>query len=145
MKKTILMMLVAMVCSLSAFAQSADQIVGTYKAEQDGKVSKIKIFKYKDGYRGQVFWVKETKNADGSIKTDVKNPDKAKQKTPVDQIVIIDKVVFNGTDTWKDGRIYDPTSGKTYKVEVKMKDAKTLEVKGKLGPFSKKVYWPKLS
>ena len=145
MKKYVLMFLMAMVCSMGAMAQSAaDKIVGTYKAVQDGQESKVKIFKYNDGYRAQVIWLKEPNNADGTPKTDHRNPDKAKQKTLSSQVVLIDKVTY-ADNIWKNGKIYDPTSGKTYKVEIKFKDAKTLEVKGKLGPFSQKVYWTKLS
>lgn len=145
MKKSILLLLVALVCSLSMSAQSAaDKIVGTYQASQDGKTSKVKIFKYNGGYRCQVYWIAEPKNADGSIKKDTKNPDQAKRNTPMSQVVIVDKVVYKD-GIWKDGKIYDPTSGKTYNVEFRIKDAKTLEVRGKLGPFYKKLYWPRLS
>ena len=139
-----MMLLMAMAYCMGAMAQTAaDKIVGVHKAVQEGKESKVKIFKYNGGYRAQVCWLKTPKNPDGTIKTDLKNPDKSKQKTPSDRIVIIDKVTYDD-GLWQNGRIYDPTSGKTYKVEIKFKDAKTLEVKGKLGPFFKRVYWTKL-
>jgi len=41
-------------------------------------------------------------------------------------------------------RIYDPTSGKTYKVEMYFEKPDVLTVKGKLGPFYKKMYWTKI-
>lgn len=145
MKCKILMLLIAMVCSLSTSAQSAaDKIVGTYQTSTDGKTSKVKIFKYKDGYRAQITSLQEPKNPDGTIKTDIKNPDASKRKTPLSQLVIVDKVVYKD-GIWKDGKIYEPTSGKTYNVEFRIKDAKTLEVRGKIGPFYKKLFWPKLS
>lgn len=139
-----MMMLLAMICCVGAMAQgNADQIVGTYKAVQNGQESKVKIFKYNGGYRAQVCWLKEPKNPDGTIKTDHRNPDAAKKKIPSSQVVLIDKITYQD-GMWKNGKIYDPTSGKTYTVEVKFKDAKTLEVKGKLGPFFQRVYWTKL-
>ena len=144
MKKTIMMMLMVLCSTMGCMAQSAsDKIIGTYKAVQEGRESKVKFTKFGDGYRGQIIWLKETKNPDGSVKTDIKNPDKAKRKVPADKIVIIDKVKYED-GIWQNGKIYDPTSGKTYKVEIRFSDAKTLEVKGKLGPFFKKVYWTKL-
>lgn len=144
MKKSIIITLLALFSCLGVSAQSAaDKIIGTYKAIQEGNESKVKIFKHGDGYRAQIIWLKEPKNPDGTIKTDHRNPDKAKQKTPSDRIVIVDKVTYSD-GLWQNGKIYDPTSGKTYKVEIKFKDAKTLEVKGKLGPFFKRVYWTKL-
>lgn len=142
MKKFLMTMLLTICCTLGMMAQ-ADKIVGTYKAVHDGKESKVKIFKYQNGYRAQVCWLKETKNPDGSVKKDVKNPDKAKRNTPADQIVLVDKVTYED-GVWQNGKIYEPTSGKTYKVEIKFTDAKTLQVRGKLGPFFKNVYWTKL-
>lgn len=143
--KQIIFTLILMICSLGATAQSAgDKILGTYKAVQEGKVSKVKFTKNGNGYRAQVIWLAEPKNPDGTPKLDLKNPDKAKQKVHSDRIVIIDKVTYDGKGEWNDGKIYDPTSGRTYTVEISFKDAKTLKVRGKLGPFGKNVYWTKL-
>lgn len=62
-----------------------------------------------------------------------------------DKIVLIDNVTYNAkSNTWKGGQIYDPTSGKTFKVELYFKDAKTLTVKGMLGPFFERMYWTKI-
>lgn len=142
MKKLFITLLFTICCVMGAMAQ-ADKIVGTYKTVHEGRESKVKIFKYKDGYRAQVCWLKETKNPDGSLKRDEKNPDKAKRNTPADQIVLVDKVTYDD-GVWENGKIYEPTSGKTYKVEIRFKDAKTLQVRGKLGPFFKNVYWTKI-
>ena len=38
-----------------------------------------------------------------------------------------------GDGIWKDGKIYDPESGKTYSCELKLKNNNILEVKGYLG------------
>ena len=61
-----------------------------------------------------------------------------------DKVVLIDKVKYDGKDTWKDGKIYDPTRGKYFTVALSFKDEKTLTVKGYLGPFFGRVYWKKL-
>lgn len=53
MKKFIMMFVVAMMTMTSVFAQ-ADKIVGNYSAERGGVKSKVKVFKYNDGYRAQV-------------------------------------------------------------------------------------------
>ena len=63
MKKYLMMMLMTIVCFMSATAQNtADKIVGTYKAVQAGNESKVKIFKHNGGYRAQIIWLKEPKN-----------------------------------------------------------------------------------
>lgn len=145
MKRTVLAMVMAVFCCLGMSAQSvADKIVGTYKAVQNGQESKVKIFKYQNGYRAQIVWLKEPNNPDGTPKRDHRNPDKSKQKVLSSQVVLVEKVTYDD-GVWKNGSIYNPTEGMTYKVEIKFKDAKTLEVKGKLGPFFKRVYWTRLS
>lgn len=115
MKRTLLFCIVAIMTIASAFAQ-ADKVVGTYKAVRKGVTSKVKVFKYNDGYRAQVIWVDNLKKEDGSIRLDEKNPDPAKRKVQADKIVLIDKVKFDGKDKWSGGKIYDPTSGKTFTV-----------------------------
>lgn len=130
--------------SLTISAQSAgDKIIGTYKAVQEGNVSKVKISKNGNGYRAQVIWLEKPNNPDGTPRFDKRNPDKAKAKLRADKVVLIDKVVYKDGE-WSDGKIYDPTKGKTFNVSVKFKDAKTLAVTGSLLMFKKTVYWTKL-
>ena len=138
-----------LVCGLMAVSSvsaqvKADDILGTYKAVQGGVNSKVEIRKNGDGYRAQVIWVDNLKKEDGTIRTDEKNPDKAKRSTPANQIVLVDKVTFDGQGEWKNGQIYDPTRGKSFKVRISFKDAKTLKVRGSWGPISETVYWTKL-
>lgn len=143
MKKFLMVMLTLMLVAVSAFAQ-ADKVVGTYKAVRNGVTSKVKVFKHNGGYRAQVIWVDNLKKADGSTRTDEKNPDASKRKTPANQIVLIDKVTYDGKDKWKDGKIYDPTSGKSFTVTLYFKDSRTLTVKGSIGPFFERMYWTKI-
>ncbi len=139
-----MMLVTLMMVTLGAFAQ-ADRIVGTYKTVQNGVNSKIKITKNGNGYKAQVIWVNNLKNADGSVRTDSKNPDKAKRNTPANKIVVIEKVTYDeGDKEWKNGKIYDPTRGKSFKVVCSFKDSKTLKVKGSWGPISETVYWTKI-
>lgn len=142
MKRFVFMMLTLVLAVSGAFAQ-ADKVVGTYKAVRNGVTSKVKVFKYQDGYRAQVIWVDNLKMEDGSNRLDVKNPDPAKRKVQADQIVLIDKVTYKN-EKWADGKIYDPTSGKVFTVTLYFKDAKTLTVKGSIGPFFQRMYWTKI-
>lgn len=142
MKRFVFMMLTLVLAVSGAFAQ-ADKVVGTYKAVRNGVASKVKVFKYQDGYRAQVIWVDNLKMEDGTNRLDVKNPDPAKRKVQADQIVLIDKVTYKN-EKWADGKIYDPTSGKVFTVTLYFKDAKTLTVKGSIGPFFQRMYWTKM-
>ena len=51
---------------------------------------------------------------------------------------------FDGKDTWKDGKIYDPTRGRYFTVTLSFKDEKTLAVRGSVAFIGKSVYWKKL-
>ena len=144
MKKALLTLIVCLMAGISAVAQSdGDKIIGTYKAVQDGNVSKVKISKNGDGYKAQIIWLEHPNNAAGTPKLDKKNPDKAKRSVHADKIVLVDKIKYKG-GVWKDAKIYDPTKGKSFDVEMKFKDAKTLQVKGSLLIFSQTVEWTKL-
>lgn len=144
MRHILLTLLLALTATFTASAQSsADKIVGVYRAVQDGNVSKVKISKVAGGYRAQVIWLEKPNNPDGTPRTDKRNPDKAKRATHSDRIVLVEKVVYKD-GVWGGGKIYDPTKGKTFKVEMRFKDAHTLAVTGSLLVFSQTVYWTKL-
>lgn len=148
MKKFLLILLACfMVVSMPAMAQSdADQILGTYKVLRNGVNSKVKVTKNANGtYRAQVIWADNLKMPDGSIRTDVKNPDKSKRNTPADKIVLVDNVSYKNKE-WTGGKIYDPTSGKSYKVTITFKDEKTLKLRGYVGveAFGETMYWTKI-
>jgi len=146
MKKFLFMLACGLMTLASMSAQNkADDILGTYKVAQNGVNSKVEIKKNGNGYRAQVIWVDNLKKEDGSIRTDNKNPDKNKRSTPANKIILIDKITFDPEENdWRNGQIYDPTRGKSFKVRVSFKDAKTLKVRGSWGPISETVYWTKM-
>lgn len=132
--------------SFEGFAQKADRILGVYEAVEEGKESKVRFTKLSNGtYQGQIFWLKNPNNPDGSPKYDLKNPDPKKRAVRSDNIVVVWGVKYDAEDDeWNGGKVYNPTSGKTYDVEITFTDPKTLNVRGKLGPFGKSVYWKKI-
>lgn len=145
MKKFLLMFICLIMAAVSVHAQgAADKLIGNYKVARNGVNSKVKIFKYKDGYRAQVTWVDNLKKKDGTILTDEKNPDKAKRSVPANEIVLVDKVTYNSKDkVWENGRIYDPTNGKDYKLKMWFDGDKKLKLRGYIGPFYETMEWTK--
>lgn len=144
MKKMMCLLICMLMAAVSVSAQ-ADKIVGTYKVVRNGVTSKVKIFKYNDGYRAQVTWVDNLKKADGTIHLDEKNPDKNKRNVRADQIVLIDKVTYDADDKeWSNGKIYDPTNGKTYKVKLWFDSDKVLKMRGYVGIFYDTSEWTKI-
>lgn len=137
----------ATLCATTTFALSAaDKILGVYSVEEEGRQSKVRFTKCNDGsYQGQIIWLSEPNNADGTRKMDVKNPDPAKRNTPSDQVVIVYSIRYDAKkNVWNGGKVYKPINGKTYKVECSFDDEKTLRVKGSLGPISLSRYWKKI-
>lgn len=147
MKKFILMLLCLIMTAVTVSAQApADKIVGNYKTIRNGVNSKIKIFKKGNGYCAQVTWVDNLKMEDGSTRTDVKNPDASKRNVPANQIVLVEKVTYNASKkVWEDGKIYDPTSGKSYKLKMWFDDNdKVLKLRGYIGPFFETMEWTRI-
>lgn len=59
--------------------------------------------------------------------------------------VHIDGMTYKNGE-WTGGRIYDPTSGKSYKLTITFKDAKTLKLRGYIGveALGETMYWTKI-
>ena len=149
MNNAIKLLLIALISltTMTTFAASpGDKILGTYQAIEEGSESKVRFTKQADGtYRCQIFWLKESTNADGTKKKDAKNPDAKKSKMDADQVVLIESIRYDAkNDEWNDGKIYNPKSGKSYKATVTFESPTKLRVKGSLLGFSKSVYWNKI-
>ena len=117
------------------FSQDADKVLG-YWLTQDGD-SQVKIFKSKEGkYYGNIKWLKTPTREDGSIKLDDENPDAELAKKTIMNLQLLKGFEFNAKkNEWRDGTIYDPKSGKTYKCFMWFEDGDdvTLHVKGFIG------------
>lgn len=144
--KKLIVLAAALFAAAGVAAQDADRIVGIYKAVEEGKESKVEFTRRTDGtYRGQIVWLRNPNNPDGTPKLDAKNPDKSKRSGRADRVVVVDGVKYDAEKgVWNGGRVYDPTKGKSYKVEVSFEDDRTLRVKGSLLGFSRSVYWQKI-
>ncbi len=96
------------------------------------KTAKIKVYKATDGkFYGKIVWLKEP-NRDGKPKTDINNPDKARQNDPVMGLLILKGFKKDGEKGYEDGKIYDPTNGKTYSCKMTL-DGDVLDVRGYVG------------
>ncbi len=61
------------------------------------------------------------------------NPDPALRDKPLLGMTIMDGFTSGSDGKWKNGRIYDPNSGKTYKCKLTQIDSDTLELRGYIG------------
>lgn len=146
MRKLALSLTLLFATILSALAEgfAGDKILGDYWVNHGSEKSKVRFTKIgENAYRAQVIWLEKMKDDKGSIRRDPKNPDPSKRNIPADQMILIDKVSYKDGE-WAEGEIYDPTRGRSFTVCIWFKDDETLCVKGSWGPFSQKIYWPKV-
>ncbi len=123
----------ALLISISVFSnpyQQPDAIVGTW-VNASGK-GHIQIYKQGDKYYGKLVWLKEPNDAQGNPKLDVKNPNASLRTKHLLGSIILRDFVYDDKE-WNSGRIYDPQNGKEYKCFLRLKDSKTLNVRGYVG------------
>lgn len=132
----------------ATLAQSnGDRLLGVYHVVEEGKESKVRFTKQDDGtYQGQIFWLKNPNNADGSPKYDLKNKDEKLRSVRSDQVVVVWGMRYDAKEEkWTGGRVYNPTSGKNYNCTINFeKDGTTLRVRGSIGPVGLSRYWKKI-
>lgn len=129
--KTFLFLLCATFFAGPAFAtEGADDIVGIW-INHSGK-GQIQIYRDGNKYFGKIIWLKEPNTPQGVPKTDSKNPNKSLQSRPILGAVILRDFTFHNNE-WSGGYVYDPANGKEYRCFMKMKDNKTLSVRGYIG------------
>jgi len=124
--------------SVTVFAANADDILGVwFNGEKDAK---IEIVKCADKYCGRIVWLKEPSypegskdGAPGTPRLDHNNPGAAMKKTPIIGLQIVYDFTFAGDDLWKDGRVYDPKNGKTYKGKMNLVAPAQLDLRGYIG------------
>jgi len=124
--------------SATVFAANADDILGVWFNGE--KNAKIEINKCAEKYCGKIVWLKEPNYPEaskdgtpGTPKLDHNNPDAALKKAPVLGLQIVYDFAFAGDDLWKDGRVYDPKNGKTYKGKMTLVSPQQLNLRGYIG------------
>ena len=124
--KRIFITAILLVVTALAFAQNngADKILGVYLSEN--KTGKVQITQKDGKYISTLVWT-SIENA-----KDEKNPDAAlRSRTLKGTIILKDMVLMDGI--WKNGTIYDPESGNTYKATIKLKPNGDLTLRGYIG------------
>ncbi len=117
----------------TAFAQSTspDAVTGTWTVA-DGS-AKIKIEKTNGKYVGKMVWIKNPNDKAGKPLVDSNNPDASLKSRPQMGLPLLTGFVYDGSNVWNNGTIYDPDGGKTYSCKITMKNNETIEVRGYVG------------
>ncbi len=142
-RKWILTAVILFTTMISVLAQSrADQIVGVWLTEDQD--ARVEIYKTSDKYQGKIIWLLNPNDKKtGKPLLDTENKDAAKRSMPVLGLQIIRDLSFSDGQ-WKDGSIYDPESGKSYKAKIALADKNTLEMTGYIGMFGSTETWTRV-
>lgn len=146
MKKTIIAIL-ALFLSLALHAQNdkGDNIIGTYLSHSGKDTYKVSVVKLADGsYKASICWLADTYDADGTLRTDKKNPDKQLRNTPLDKVVLFSGLKYDAAkQNWSGTKIYDPNRGLSAKMIAWFTAPGKLSVRGSLMGISETVTWTK--
>ncbi len=135
--KAAILLFVLFAAALPSWA-GGDDILGTWlNQKQDAK---IEIFKCGNDYCGKIVWLKiPTYPADskegtpGTPKIDTKNPDASLKKRAILGLQIMNGLQYASGNLWKNGKIYDPDSGKTYSAKATLVSHDQLDLRGFVG------------
>ena len=119
-------------------APDPDAIVGIWSTEPDeGEWSRVEVYRCEDRYCGRIVWLSHPVYDEagdwgevGSPKIDWHNSDKELRSRPIVGLELMHS--FRVDDgKWRDGRIYDPDNGKTYRSELTLPEGgQLLKVRG---------------
>jgi uncharacterized protein (DUF2147 family) len=122
----------------AAGAEEGDAILGSWLTE-NGKAM-VEISREGDLYQGRISWLKEPlypeddeKGMGGLPKVDRENPDPDLRDRPILGMPFVTGFRYAGKGEWKEGRIYDPEEGKTYKSKMRLEEDGILKVRGFIG------------
>lgn len=119
-----------LLCAKAACYAQTDQIEKVWYNQE--KTSKIQVYKAKDGhYYGKIIWLRDPLK-DGKPKVDDQNPDASKRNTPIIGLLIMRHLEKTGTNTYENGKIYDPKNGKTYSCKITY-NGNSLDLRGFIG------------
>lgn len=106
---------------------AANAVLGEWLTAEG--TSRILIYKSGEEFFGKISWLKEPEK-DGKPRVDEKNPEERLRSEPLLGLVILRGFTFDGDDTWKGGKIYDPKSGNDYSAKMTLADPRTLNLRG---------------
>jgi uncharacterized protein (DUF2147 family) len=143
MVKRLLLLAVALLLGAGTWAASdeGDVILGLWATEtSENGNAHVEVVKEGGKYRGKIVWLEQPNypaddagGMGGQPKVDRANPAPELRRRPIIGLWLVDGFDYAGGNQWKNGIIYDPESGKTYKCKMKLTDEGTLKVRGYIG------------
>jgi len=129
--KNIILILLFLVISIFAFAQTNADLVGQWYNANDDIV--IALFEEGETVSGKVTWMKFPNDENGNPKTDLLNPDESLRNRESVGMIMMSSFAHIAGNVWDNGRLYDTKKGKTYTGIINLKDENTLNLRGYIG------------
>ncbi len=82
---------------------------------------------------GRIVWLSRPRDPEGQLVLDKKNPDPSLRRRPICGLPVLWGLQPAGLDHWKNGWLYNPDEGKTYRVQGQFRGADTLVVRVYVG------------
>lgn len=133
--KTLTLVFLCMAISLISFSQElpAGKIIGTWESTDTDPKLRFEFFEKDSKYFGRLIWASNMYEDDGKTpKKDFNNPDKKLQSRSRKGIVNITDLTYEKGE-YTDGKLYNPSDGRTYSVKGKLTSADKLDFRGYLG------------
>lgn len=104
-------------------------VVGLWLSDS-GNV-KFKVYEKDGRIHGSIYWIKKV-NVEGQTMIDSKNPNPDLRTKNVVGMEVLKGFEYIGDNKYRDGTIYDPESGKTYKCLINL-EGDVAKVRGYVG------------
>lgn len=146
MKLVHLVVAMAAFTALGSAAQAADPVEGTWLVQAGtAKVRVAPCGGDKAKMCGVIAWMKAPNDKAGQPHKDVNNPDAAARTRPIVGLTMIRDFKSAGAGKWTGGKIYDPSSGKSYGSKMSLNPDGTLKVEGCIAVVCQAQTWKRSS
>lgn len=127
---TLVLLAIASLCGSPSSASSPE---GLWYAE--GGAAKVEIARCGEALCGRVVWLRSPYDEDGCMLRDRHNPDPERRGRPVIGLEILRGLERSrdAADRWEGGTIYDPSSGRSYSLQMTVASGDRLELRGYIG------------
>jgi uncharacterized protein (DUF2147 family) len=93
----------------------------------------IELYIENEELKGRIIGSPEDPENRNPSRLDTENPDPALRDRELRGLVILTGFHYDGNGEWKEGRIYDPNSGNTYRGTIRMENPDRLKLRGYIG------------
>jgi uncharacterized protein (DUF2147 family) len=107
---------------------AASRLAGVWEFEE--KNLRIEMFEENGHFCGRMVWFLCSSDSMMHASRDTENPDPSLTNRPLVGLKLVEKLSYQGDNTWGSGKIYDPNSGYTWDARIQLTEPNTAVVRG---------------